>query len=320
VPRKSRDGEFARLRSRIDLEDRLRQALDVVTTEADALSLVGDALTEAFGPSVRLLIPDPMALRLGPALIVANDDHLIDADSCTAFRRGATSTVSSSNHFDACPHLRRSAERVSGVCVPVTAAGRRVGVVQWTGPERSPLDAIDISTIESVAYLLALRLLVIRTDAGSGEPIRFVTELVPFSVAICILDDFEAYNEVHGHEIGDQALRLFARSLTAAVRPNDIVGRTDIDQFTVVFPSTSALDAAHALERVRETLVLSLSGGDLPSFTGSFGVSDSNQGDSIDAIIETAEIAVALASKAGQNRVVVAGEETDGPAEPDAEG
>jgi diguanylate cyclase (GGDEF)-like protein len=325
--RTARDTELARLRARTDLEDRLRRSLDTAGSEHDALAMVEDALAERHGRSMRILVPDPAALRLGPARVPGPDATLIEASSCMAFRRAATVVTPSNTRFDACGHLRDIPDGASGVCVPVVAAGSLVGVIQWTGAEHAPLDAAEVGAVESLAHLLACHVLVIRArsiDTPRIDPLtgllnphsidraimRLVTELVPFSLAVCTLDGFDGYNETHGHEAGDQALRLFARSLTATVRPDDIVGRSDLDRFTVVFPATSALDAAHALERVRETLVLSLSQDDLPNFTASFGVADSNQGDSIEAIVETAEVAVALARDAGSNRVVVAGEET----------
>jgi diguanylate cyclase (GGDEF)-like protein len=328
------DGELVALRAHVELEARVRRALDTTETEHEVLGLVERALVERFGASTRLLVPDPAALRLGPARLVAPDDGLIDAASCNAFRTATTSVVPSSSHFDACPHLRRPDQSTSGVCVPLAVGGEVIGVVQWTGPERSPLTAHDTATIETIAHLAACHVLLHR--AAATEPPRtdpltgllnphsmeravlgLVTDLVPFSLAVCVLDELAAYNETNGHGTGDRALRLFTRCLTAAVRPGDIVGRTDLDQFTVVFPATSALDAAHALERVRETLVLALSQGEVPTFSASFGVADSNQGESIDAITETAELAAMVARSSGSNRVVVAGEETVGDFETD---
>jgi diguanylate cyclase (GGDEF)-like protein len=326
--------ELAALRAHVELEARVRRALDTTDTEHEVLALVEQALVERFGPNTRVLVPDPAALRLGPARLVAPDDELIDAASCNAFRQATVAVAPSSSHFDACPHLRAHHESVSGVCVPVAAGGEVIGVVHWTGSEHGPLSPLDCATLEAVAHLAACHVLLHRSAAvepprtdpltGLLNPhsidravLGLVTDLVPFSLAVCVLDEFAAYNETHGHGIGDQALRVFTRCLRAAVRPDDIVGRTDLDQFTVVFPATSALDAAHALERVRENLVLALSQGEVPNFAASFGVADSNQGDSIEAITETAELAALVARSAGSNRVVVAGEETAGDLDPE---
>lgn len=305
-----RPSDLDALRRRVELVDRARAALDLVTTEDEAIRTATAALAE--------LVP-------GRAIGI-----VFDADDCVALRRQGPTVTTSSDHFDACPHLRDRPTPVSGLCVPLSFSEDIVGALQWEGSPGSIPDRITRGAIDVVAHLLALRLVLLRSDLGAEDPRTdpltgalnrrstgraihgLVRDLVPFSLAMCDLDGFDSYNETHGHDAGDRALRLFAETLTATVRPGDIVGRTGGDAFTVAFPATSALDAAQALERVREVLVLALTRGEIPSFTASFGVSDSNQGESIDAIVETAELAAALAKTSGANRVVVAGEETGG--------
>lgn len=319
--------ELGRLRARVDLEDRFRRALRAAASEAEVLTLLEQALVEHLGPTTRVVVPDPARLRLGADNLLVPDEATVEIDACAAFRRGTPVVTESSRQFDACAHLRPTEPPVSGVCVPVTAAGSAVGVVQWTGPDRAPLGADDVSTIDALAHLAACHVLLQRqaeADAPRTDPLTglltphsvnraildLVTQLVPFSLAVGTIDDFEAYNTAHGHHQGDEALRLFTSCLQATVRPGDVVGRTDLDQFTVVFPSTSALDAAQALDRVRERLVLALADSEVESFSVSFGVADSNQGGSIEEIVETAELACLLARSAGSNRVVIAGEVT----------
>lgn len=324
--RSRRDDLLGRLRARVELEDRLRRALDVVSSEDEALRVVAEALEGVLPGRVSVHLVDATGRRLGDSLVRSGEP--LDAGSCVALRRHGTTETRSSAAFDACAHLRSSPEPVSGVCVPVACHGHTSGVLQWEGEVSALLHPDTIGAIEAVAALLALHLAVLRagdsiddlrTDPltgllnrhSTGIAIRnLVRDLVPFSLALCDIDDFARFNDVHGHDAGDRALRLFAQTLTSTLRPNDVVGRTGGDIFAVAFPGTSAIDAAHALERVREVLVLSLSIGDLPAFTVSCGVSDSNQGSSIEAIIETAELAVALAKRSGANRVVIAGEET----------
>jgi diguanylate cyclase (GGDEF)-like protein len=317
VPRlmADRPSDLDALRRRVELVDRARAALDLATSEEEAIRTATAAVAE--------MVP-------GRSI-----DIVLGGEECVALRRHGPTVSPSSDHFDACPHLRGRPSVVSGLCVPLSFSEEILGALQWEGHPGEVPDRITRGAIDVVAHLLALRLALIRSDLGAEDPRtdpltgtlnrrstghgirRLIHDLVPFSLAVCDLDEFDAYNETHGHDAGDRALRLFAETITATVRPGDIVGRTSGDAFTVVFPSTSALDAAQALERVREVLVLALTGGELPAFTASFGVADSNQGDSVDAITETAELAAILAKTSGANRVVVAGEETTGPARRD---
>ena len=60
------------------------------------------------------------------------------------------------------------------------------------------------------------------------------------------------------------------------------------------------------MERVRESVVLDLSSAELAPFTVSVGVADSNQGTTIDELVETAGAALKVAKREGGNRVRVA--------------
>ncbi|MGY6501272.1 MAG: diguanylate cyclase domain-containing protein [Acidimicrobiales bacterium] len=308
-----RHDELTALRTRVELEQRVRRALDHVEDEARATALVTDSLRDWLDAQV---------------VVSGIVDPVLD---CWAMHRHESVMTASSRQFDACAHLRDDPREVSAVCAPILADGHAVGAVHWRGEAGAPLGPVETSGLGAVAHMLGTRIALVRTR-HVHEPVRVdpltgllnpwsvrqalkqvIADLVPFSLAVCHLDDFDAYNDTHGHDTGDRALRVFARCLTSTVRPGDIVGRTDLDHFTVVFPGTSAIDAGHALERVREALVLALSSGTVPSFTASFGVADSDQGQSIEAIVETAERAVELAEHAGTNRVVIAGEESPAP-------
>lgn len=329
--RAAREELLARLLARVDLVDRVWRALDATSREEDAVRVVADALGVALdvggdgGVAVRVADLDGNELPPRRAATVADP---LDPDNCLALRRRTTTITASSGEFDACAHLRAEPAPVSAACVPISSRERTFGVIQWSGPVDRVLHPATVAAIEAVAHMLGAQLAILRggrhDEAPRVDPLTallnrrstalairgLVRDLVPFSVGVCDLDGFGRYDEDHGHDTGDRALRLFAQVLVATLRPDDVVGRTAGDVFTVAFPNTSAIDAAHALERVRESLVLAVSAGDVPPFTVSCGVSDSNQGDSIEAIVETAELAVALAKRSGSNRVVIAGEQT----------
>jgi len=321
---------------RIHAEDRLRHALTLVDHDDEALAALHGAVARWWsGRWSGVLATDRSAARLVAVRLEADERPHPGATGaavadCLALRRMSTAVTASSADFDACPHLRLSPEPVSGVCVPIALDDDVLGVIRWIGAPGQPLGPSDVAALEALAGLTAWRIGALTTDAGpdetphvdpltgllnrrsTGLAVRdLVRDLVPFTLAVCDLDDFDAYNEHHGHDRGDRALRLLARVLRATLRPDDVLGRTGGDELMVAFPRTSAIDAASALERVREALVLSLTTEDVPPFTASFGVADSNQADSIEGIVRTAQLAVAMAKEAGRNRVVVAGEADD---------
>ena len=113
-------------------------------------------------------------------------------------------------------------------------------------------------------------------------------------------------NDTHGHEAGDQALRLFSRVLRDSVRPADIAARYGGEEFVVVLPDCNIETATAVLERVRERLALALTNGRVPSFTVSFGLAASAAGDTFDEIVALADHALLAAKSDGRNRVVLA--------------
>lgn len=73
------------------------------------------------------------------------------------------------------------------------------------------------------------------------------------SLVLLDVDHFGAYNERHGHQAGDDCLRLIAVTLKAVLRrPADVVARFGGEEFACLLPDTSHEDAlalAQAMER-----------------------------------------------------------------------
>src|SRR2546421_1127829 len=121
--------------------------------------------------------------------------------------------------------------------------------------------------------------------------------------------DFKLVNDLHGHPVGDEALRRVAEALRCSVREHDAVFRVGGEEFAVVMPGLAAGDAATVAERIRAevahapfTLPLRVSIG-LASWPA-----DARDRDSL---LARADDALYAAKRAGKDRVVpavVAGE------------
>ena len=70
------------------------------------------------------------------------------------------------------------------------------------------------------------------------------------SVAMIDIDNFRLYNEVHGHQLGDDALHQVASVMSAQLRPGDILGRYGGDEFLLVMPNTPRAAAEDLMTQV----------------------------------------------------------------------
>lgn len=68
------------------------------------------------------------------------------------------------------------------------------------------------------------------------------------------LNNFKPVNDRLGHEVGDQLLRLAARRLKMALRPDDIIGRPGGDEFVALVPDVQADVADRLAYRLTEAL------------------------------------------------------------------
>jgi diguanylate cyclase (GGDEF)-like protein len=76
----------------------------------------------------------------------------------------------------------------------------------------------------------------------------------PLTLAFVDLDNFKNLNDMHGHIIGDQALRVTARVLTQATRREDTIARLGGDEFALVFPDTDHQGAEEVIDKLMNNL------------------------------------------------------------------
>lgn len=80
---------------------------------------------------------------------------------------------------------------------------------------------------------------------------RFADDGMRGTLLVIDADNFKAINDTYGHEHGDAALRLIARSVRSVLRSADLVGRIGGEEFGVYLPGATLLIAEAVAERLR---------------------------------------------------------------------
>ncbi|EPN34242.1 diguanylate cyclase, partial [Pseudomonas syringae pv. actinidiae ICMP 18807] len=136
------------------------------------------------------------------------------------------------------------------------------------------------------------------------------------SLLMIDVDHFKAFNERHGHQGGDEALRRIAQAVAGTIRrPGDQLARYGGEEFVVVLPETGMNGALVIAEKIRVAVEsLPRYADDQQPITVSIGVAAQivRQGDKLTAFFGIADKALYQAKHNGRNRVeqrvAVAGE------------
>ncbi|RKS18598.1 diguanylate cyclase (GGDEF)-like protein [Pseudomonas sp. WPR_5_2] len=132
----------------------------------------------------------------------------------------------------------------------------------------------------------------------------------PMSVLMIDADHFKAFNDRHGHQAGDEALRSLAEVIGANVhRPTDLVARYGGEEFSVILAETDHAGARQIAERIRTQVEqLPVVAGDDQPMTVSIGISTWTTASdiSLEQLLFLADKALYQAKERGRNRVVCA--------------
>ncbi|MBB4287385.1 GGDEF domain-containing protein [Roseospira goensis] len=129
------------------------------------------------------------------------------------------------------------------------------------------------------------------------------------SLLMLDIDLFKRFNDTHGHQMGDQVLKLVARTIQTCVRPEDTVARYGGEEFAAILPRTPLRDALTVAERIRTTVANKRitnrrSGQELGRITLSIGAAEYALGESVSEMVQRADKALYTAKRLGRNQVV----------------
>lgn len=124
----------------------------------------------------------------------------------------------------------------------------------------------------------------------------------PLSIMMMDIDFFKQVNDMHGHNVGDEVLREYAKFIKLHLREGDTFCRVGGEEFIVILPHTKVQEAQKVAEKLRVEIEAYKK---IVPVTMSFGVTQYIQGESEDFMYKRADDALYEAKKSGRNRVVV---------------
>ena len=169
--------------------------------------------------------------------------------------------------------LRREGMR-GLIMLPLVANGEAIGLVEITSRERPTEEPGRITLARTMAHEAAMALENARAyeaarDLADRDPLtgffnhrylheRLSEEVVrairadrTLSVVMLDLDDFKLVNDTFGHLYGDRVLVHVADTIRANLRISDVSARYGGDEFAIILPETTALQAALVADRIQ---------------------------------------------------------------------
>jgi diguanylate cyclase len=146
-------------------------------------------------------------------------------------------------------------------------------------------------------------------DTRLQEAVReALNEQEAMSLVLCDIDHFKRFNDSFGHQIGDQVLRLVARTLSDSVKGRDTPARFGGEEFAIILPRTTLQQAAIVADQIRNGVMRRRFVGkdtrdDYGGITLSFGVAQYRANEDLTDLIGRADAALYHAKREGRNRV-----------------
>ncbi|KAA0949675.1 MULTISPECIES: sensor domain-containing diguanylate cyclase [unclassified Pseudomonas] len=132
----------------------------------------------------------------------------------------------------------------------------------------------------------------------------------PLALLMIDVDHFKAFNDRHGHQGGDEALRAVAQVIDSNIRrPADLAARYGGEEFAVILPHTDSSGAGVIAEHIRSSIeYLPRLAADTQPITVSIGLSTWNKRSaaSLEELLLSADRALYEAKHGGRNRIVEA--------------
>lgn len=191
-------------------------------------------------------------------------------------------------------------------------AGEIIGAVEVFTDESKRSEILqELATLKQEVYLDELTSIGNRKFASMNLKTRkfeLETMGVPYGILFFDIDRFKNVNDTYGHDVGDDVLKMVAKSAGYGLRKLDALCRWGGEEFLAVIPSVSREKLHEIAERVR-TLVkhswLSVPDNPKLAVTISIGATMGTPDDTLESVVKRADELMYASKQAGRDRVTV---------------
>lgn len=127
----------------------------------------------------------------------------------------------------------------------------------------------------------------------------------PFALAMIDIDFFKQVNDTYGHDVGDDVIKILAKTIKDNIKGRDIVARFGGEEFCVVLKDIDAIPALKFFESLREkvaTIRITVDEEKEISFAISMGVSTTYY-DSLEEMVTNSDRHLYEAKRNGRNKI-----------------
>jgi diguanylate cyclase (GGDEF)-like protein len=142
-------------------------------------------------------------------------------------------------------------------------------------------------------------------ELGEYEYVRENRNHRGLSLLALDIDHFKKVNDTHGHGTGDDTLVRFTRASSMCLRAMDTIGRMGGEEFAILLPETSLIEACEVAERIRASVAACAMTGSQGLFyvSVSIGAAELQSGETFETLMARADSRLYGAKHAGRDRV-----------------
>lgn len=220
----------------------------------------------------------------------------------------------------------------SSISVPLIAKDKIVGVMSAQALEPNAYDEHHLRLLTSIAGQAALALENARLHGTVNEQAQrdsltgaynhgtFIEKLnramtmaredhSAIALVMLDIDKFKQYNDTYGHLVGNDVLRSVVSAIQGHVKSTDVVARWGGEEFAIMLPYVSRVQARLVTERIRQTVAQNvmqdMQNHPIPSPTVSQGIAMyPEDGLDVEELIGKADAALYRAKDLGRNHIV----------------